>query len=75
MHAYINRAMGSSMGWLLVGLAVLPLLTASAESNVDSRANERLAQLLAKHDVRSVIYGASAPSSDCKAHDDKEGAR
>lgn len=64
--------MGSSMGWLLVGLAVLPLVMASAESNDDSRSNGRLAQLLAKHDVRYVIYGSSAPSADCKAHDAQE---
>lgn len=75
MNAHIDRAMGSSMGWLLVGLTVLPLLTASAESNDGSRDDERLAQLLAKHDVRSMIYGAGALSSDCKAHDAKAGER
>lgn len=75
MNTRITRASGSLVGWLLVGLTVLPLLATSAESNEAPQAHERLERLVAKHDVRVVIYSASAPAADCAAHDPKEGAR
>jgi hypothetical protein len=49
-------------GWLIVGLTVLPLM--SADAGQESAAAERLAWLLTSHDVRQAIHAPRA-SDDC----------
>jgi hypothetical protein len=49
-------------GWLIVGLTVLPLM--SADAGQERTADERLEWLLASHDVRQAIHAPRA-SGDC----------
>ena len=49
-------------GWLIVGLTVLPLM--SADAGQEKAAEERLAWLLATHDARHAMQAPRA-SDDC----------
>jgi hypothetical protein len=55
MRSTPNSNAGKAIGWLLVGLTVLPLLAARAEACEPAERAERLAWLLAQHDVRELI--------------------
>lgn len=72
MHAYTNRTIGASSGWLLVGLTLLPFLASSVEASSEAPADERLAALLAKHDVRTLIYVGSLPAPACDGREKQE---
>jgi hypothetical protein len=50
-------------GWLIVGLTVLPLMSADAGQG-STAADERLEWLLASHDVRQVMH-APRKSGEC----------
>lgn len=56
-----------AIGWLLVGLTVLPLVAARAEAPEPADATDHLAQLLARHDARELIYMSPAEHADCPA--------
>ena len=62
METLIKYRVIRSISWLIVIVAVSPLLTASAEPRKWTPCNERqrLEWLLAKHDVRNAIYAPLA---------------
>lgn len=65
----LNRyGAGRAIGWLIVGLTVLPLLTAAADSN--QAPVERIELLLAKHDVRLAIYSDVGREDCASGHDE-----
>jgi hypothetical protein len=59
-----------AIGWLLVGLTVLPLAVARAESPAAADAQERLAWLLARHDARELINLPAGEQADCAADEE-----
>ena len=63
---------GKAIGWLLVGLTLAPLLSARAEAADEAGAAERLAWLLAQHDVRELINVPAGERADCPASDEED---
>jgi hypothetical protein len=61
----------NAIGWLLVGLTVLPLVVARAEEAEAADTQEHLAWLLARHDVRELINVPAGEQAECSA--DNEG--
>lgn len=51
------------VGWLMIGLTVLPLLARSAEPPPSQA--EKLEWLLAAHDVRYAVHNPRPKSNDC----------
>lgn len=74
MRSTIKYETGTTIGWLLVGLTVLPLVAARAEETTPAEATERLVSLLAHHDARALLYLPPAKHAECAASE-KEDAR
>jgi hypothetical protein len=60
----MNSITAHIAGWLIVGLTVLPLMSADAGQEPSAAPDERLEWLLASHDVRQAIHAPRA-SGDC----------
>jgi hypothetical protein len=69
MRSTIRFEARNAIAWLLVGLTVLPLVAAHAEDGERADAQERLAWLLARHDVRELIHVPPAEQADCSESD------
>ena len=71
MRSTIRFEARKAIGWLLVGLTVLPLVAAHAEDGERADAQERLAWMLARHDVRELINVPPANEADCAESDEE----
>jgi hypothetical protein len=69
MRSTPDNTAGKVISWLLVGLTLAPLLAARAEATDEAGAAERLAWLLAQHDVRELINVPPADEADCAPAD------
>jgi hypothetical protein len=72
MRSTPDNTAGKVISWLLVGLTLAPLLAARAEATDEAGAAERLAWLLAQHDVRELINVPPADEADCAAADEED---
>ena len=72
MRSTIRFEARKAIGWLLVGLTVLPLVAAHAEDGERADAQERLAWMLARHDVRELMNMPPPAQADCPASDKED---
>jgi hypothetical protein len=72
MRSTTKYEVGKAIAWLLIGLTVLPLVAANAEAREPADATERLAWLLAQHDVRELINMPATEQADCSASEEED---